>query len=408
MLPVFLATAFIIVLTSAYLLYKFMNFCKIQLAFKAVILAAVMSFFIIFAAWPLMRYIFVPYYLVIGICALVTACAATFYNKRLLSAAAPDTAAQQNLSEWEQEDSALENVKGENSDSEKIIIENLRYKSEHKALDDRFNELLAQITARTAAKHRQAELNEQIISDNKKAALSSSFSWAQTNQLLFALQNNIAAKKLTEQSKEQPLSAETVKAAEENTFATAVSDKSSSAAVQDNKLPVVLPENDSVKTMSEDTPAAHPPVCLPRTELQSVGLYLSNEEKAKTAALMDKTHSIDEVLNYVYAQNEKKEYALSLYALKYSLIRYGENDYAPFICIEASNIYKKFGALLQAAFILQRAVYLPAVREDEVMRQELTRQINYLRRLDSILADHFIAAVPFAEIPQNCLKQAQT
>ncbi|WP_196603202.1 hypothetical protein [Pectinatus haikarae] len=371
MLTVFLGTALMVVLTSVFFIYSFFALCKIQLELKAISLAAVMPFLFIFAAWPLTRYIEVPYYALIAAVVFLTAFAATFYNKKLVEDKKNFSKSQNEMAAYGHTVPLWEKLPVMVSNPQKIIIENLCYKNGKTIRTDHQDNILHNIPDQEKIRHMRTTLSDKFYT--MRASLCSGTDAADTRTIRNKLYYPVVLRQKMDLSMQGCGYCFMKKAAIVR------------STIARYKLPVPLD----------------------RAEVHTVALYLPDRKKEKVAALVAGVHSIDEILNYVYEQNEKKEYAASLYALKCSLPKYRESAYAPFICIEISNIYKKFGAFIKAMVILMAALHLPAVCEDISMRQGFEKQIAYLQKLVHILADAGMIMTPFGEIPGKYFTEAE-
>lgn len=109
--------------------------------------------------------------------------------------------------------------------------------------------------------------------------------------------------------------------------------------------------------------------------------------------------TLDDLLDYAYMQKEQRNTSQALITLNRALELYADNDYAPFIIIEMSNILKSKGAYDEAIRIYNKGQSLPVVQKDSHLHQEFVNTIAYLRILKNTLLSHGLSLYPFEQIP---------
>ncbi|MBB5336156.1 hypothetical protein [Pectinatus brassicae] len=362
MLMVFLGAALIVVVISVFFIYKIVTFFKVEIKLKAIVLSALLAFTLCFMIWPLAGYQTIYYnYLIIGI-VLIGTTISVLYNRRLLTK--PNKHQLSSI-----EDVVLVNDVECVDTSQKTIAENLFYKTK---LEKKKQEQTA-IKAKTAENNVLAASKQvAVINDLAEAGEGKSRYQLEKLQTLKNSDNNYQMTKncLTEQQKDKILS-----------------------YYGSNKKNLVSKINDIA--------------CSKNAEISLSSLNLLKIEKEKIVAFVAKAESIDEIINCVYEQNSKKNFGRSLWLLQNALAKHYNSEYAPFICIEVSNIYKKFGAYKQAINILRRACSLPVLLNNEHIKENFVAQINFLQQLQKLLANYHMESMSFDEIPEEYLKQAQ-
>lgn len=360
MLMVFLGTALIVVLTSIFFIYKFLTLCKMHLELKAISLAAIMPFLFIFAIRPWISYPTVPYYAVIVLAVFLTAFAATFYNGRLLEGKQNFTKSRHGTVVYEQFSPVWEKAPEPPESPPQITIAEAHHRKANKIAEKRLTKIIG-------------DLSECLQSEQDLATIIQ-VDPHMVEQLLFYQPPQYAV-----------------------VHEHLLSYGDGQLCFYENRLWLKLVRRCGLPTAKTCQRKYNLPAQLAKSEVQYAELYLLNREKVKVEKLVEKAQSIEEVLDYVYRQNRKRKYAFSLYALKCSLPKYRESPDAPFLCIEMSNIYKKFGAFNKAAFILRSALYLSVVCEDTGMRQEFKNQILYLQKMGQALAGFKMAKLSLAK-----------
>ena len=114
-------------------------------------------------------------------------------------------------------------------------------------------------------------------------------------------------------------------------------------------------------------------------------------------------HSLDEILDFAYSQKNAGNFKLSILAYQKALERYRADDYAPFIAIDLSSIYKEQAAYTKAIKVCEDALTLPAVVRSPSARKDFSNSLAYLRTVQAVLSKHRVLSTPFSKIPRNLL-----
>ena len=144
----------------------------------------------------------------------------------------------------------------------------------------------------------------------------------------------------------------------------------------------------------EEDPDIEPAV-LPSEEARQRAM----EELKELTEAVGRLHSLDDYLDYADQETRAQRYRRAIFAYKQALGIYWNDDYAPFIAINLSNMYRDVGDYKAAVDTYEAALTLPATQKNAAMQQEFQRSADYLRAMQDILASHGIAAMPFAQIP---------
>ena len=116
-------------------------------------------------------------------------------------------------------------------------------------------------------------------------------------------------------------------------------------------------------------------------------------------------NSLDEILDFAYAQKAAGNLKLSILAYQKALERYRGDNYAPFIAIDLSSIYKEQAAYSKAIRVCEDALTLPAVVRSPSARKDFSNSLAYLRTVQSVLSRHRVLATPFSKIPRRLLTE---
>ena len=104
-------------------------------------------------------------------------------------------------------------------------------------------------------------------------------------------------------------------------------------------------------------------------------------EEAPVPALPEGLDSMDDLLDFAFAQTGAGAYELALLAYSTALEQYRNDDYAPFIVIDMVNLYKSQGRYQEAIDCVHNAMDIPAILESPAYQQNFQ---NYLAQLKSI------------------------
>ena len=104
-------------------------------------------------------------------------------------------------------------------------------------------------------------------------------------------------------------------------------------------------------------------------------------EEAPVPTLPVGLDSMDDLLDFAFAQTGAGAYELALLAYSTALEQYRNDDYAPFIVIDMVNLYKSQGRYQEAIDCVHNAMDIPAIQENPAYQQNFQ---NYLAQLKSI------------------------
>lgn len=104
-------------------------------------------------------------------------------------------------------------------------------------------------------------------------------------------------------------------------------------------------------------------------------------EEAPVPTLPEGLDSMDDLLDFAFAQTGAGAYDLALLAYSTALEQYRNDDYAPFIVIDMVNLYKSQGRYQEAIDCVLNAMDIPAIQENPAYQQNFQ---NYLAQLKSI------------------------
>ena len=129
------------------------------------------------------------------------------------------------------------------------------------------------------------------------------------------------------------------------------------------------------------------------------------DEIAGAVAFMD---TLDEILDYAFEQRNQQHFQAALYAYGQAMVRYENDDYAPFIVIEMINICKQTGAYSDAIASYRRAMELPMVASSPSMLQDFQRNLDYITIVNQVLISHNEKGMPFGMIPAEYMAEIES
>ena len=133
-----------------------------------------------------------------------------------------------------------------------------------------------------------------------------------------------------------------------------------------------------------------------------------DEAKDKILDINAHLGSLDDILDYAYAQKTNGDLNQAILAYQKALDRYRNDDYAPFIAIDLGNIYKEQAAYSKVIKTYEEALKLPVVMRNADTRKEFNKNLAYMRIVQSVLVRHRALTMPFSKIPKQYLQEVET
>lgn len=131
------------------------------------------------------------------------------------------------------------------------------------------------------------------------------------------------------------------------------------------------------------------------------------EALAEAAQKLSQAKSLDDILDYAYAQKNKHNYDVAIIAYNKALQEYNSDSYAPFIAVDLINIYKIQGLYSEAIDCCEAAFSLPAIASSTAMHDEISKALVYLRVVKYILDKHHASRTPFTSIPAEIMQEIE-
>lgn len=118
--------------------------------------------------------------------------------------------------------------------------------------------------------------------------------------------------------------------------------------------------------------------------------------------------TLDDILENAYAEKNNGNLWRAIELYKDALEKYNADEYAPFVAIDLSNVYKEQAAYAKAIKIYRDSLELPAVKRNADVRKEFEKNITYLRAVQSVLLKHRALGTPFSKISYAYLREIET
>ena len=167
-----------------------------------------------------------------------------------------------------------------------------------------------------------------------------------------------------------------------------------------------LPEQSAPERDAAEPPATKQPVPEERTAASGEAVKEPGIS-AELAAVYAHLDSLDDILDYAYAQHAQGNMRQAILANQKALERYAEDGYAPFIAIELGNLHKEQANYDAAIEVYEKALDLPAIAWNDGAYQEFAKNLSYLRTVQYILSKHNALDTPFPKIPQEYLEEIE-
>ncbi|MBQ9486188.1 MAG: hypothetical protein IJU91_00075, partial [Selenomonadaceae bacterium] len=119
------------------------------------------------------------------------------------------------------------------------------------------------------------------------------------------------------------------------------------------------------------------------------------------------TETLESLLEYAKAEKAKGNITATIDAYEKALEDYGADDYAPFIAIDLSAIYREQAAYTKAIKVYEEALTLPAVKKNSAVEAEFKRKLAYMQTVQAVLLRHKALTTPFSQIPISYMQEVE-
>ena len=164
---------------------------------------------------------------------------------------------------------------------------------------------------------------------------------------------------------------------------------------------LILRERDSEADFTEEVRRAYSQSADKKTSAQSLSsLDLKLNQNAEP-----KTETLQELVAYAKSENDAGNVTAAVDAYQKILEDYPDDDYAPFVVIELSAIYREQAAYIKAIKVYEEGLNLTAVKKNSAVKEEFLKNLDYIKAVQSVLLRHRALSTPFSQIPEEYLQE---
>lgn len=117
--------------------------------------------------------------------------------------------------------------------------------------------------------------------------------------------------------------------------------------------------------------------------------------------------SMDALVEYAKTAIEQGNVTAAIDAYQKVLDDYPADEYAPFVAIDLSVIYREQAAYTKAIKVYEEALTLAAVKKSPAVKAEFIKKLDYIKTVQSVLLRHRALSTPFSEIPSEYLQEIE-
>ena len=187
--------------------------------------------------------------------------------------------------------------------------------------------------------------------------------------------------------------------------------------IQSETKPLEVPEEfiskekilEPVNDLSEEVPAykhteekSSEPIATP-APIENVQREEKISEPLEKSS--EKVETLDDILDKAYDARGKGHIWQAIEQYRKALERYRADEYAPFVAIDLGNIYKENALYSKAIKTFEDALNLPAVKRNASIKNEFTKNLDYLRVVRDVLLKNRALTTPFGKIPKEILQE---
>ena len=117
--------------------------------------------------------------------------------------------------------------------------------------------------------------------------------------------------------------------------------------------------------------------------------------------------TLEDLLEYAQAEKVQGHMAAAIVAYQKALDEYRNDDYAPFIAVDLSAMYREQAAYTKAIEVYEDALTLPAVKKNSAVAAEFKKKLAYIQTVQAILLKHNALTTPFSKISREHLREIE-
>ena len=120
------------------------------------------------------------------------------------------------------------------------------------------------------------------------------------------------------------------------------------------------------------------------------------------------SETLEELIEYAKSEKEQGNLTAAVDAYEKALDEYPEDDYAPFVAIDLSAIYREQAAYTKAIQVYEEALTFPAVKNSPAVEAEFQKKLAYIKIVQTVLLKYRALSTPFSEISQEYLQEIES
>ena len=117
--------------------------------------------------------------------------------------------------------------------------------------------------------------------------------------------------------------------------------------------------------------------------------------------------TLEEWLDYALAEKVQGHITTAIAAYQKALDEYQDDDYAPFIAVDLSAMYREQAAYTKAIEVYEDALTLSAVKKNPKVTAEFYKKLAYIKTVQAVLLKHNALATPFSKISKEYLREIE-
>lgn len=117
--------------------------------------------------------------------------------------------------------------------------------------------------------------------------------------------------------------------------------------------------------------------------------------------------TLEDLLEYAQAEKVQGHITAAIVAYQKALDEYRNDDYAPFIAVDLSAMYREQAAYTKAIEVYEDALTLPAVKKNSAVTAEFKKKLAYIKTVQAILFKHNALSTPFSKISREHLREIE-
>ena len=117
--------------------------------------------------------------------------------------------------------------------------------------------------------------------------------------------------------------------------------------------------------------------------------------------------TLEDLLEYAQAEKVQGHVTAAIVAYKKALDEYRNDDYAPFIAVDLSAMYREQAAYTKAIEVYEDALTLPAVKKNSAVMAEFKKKLAYIKTVQAVLFKHNALTTPFSKISREHLREIE-